>query len=72
MAENMILTLTIKFDGGSKMIVSKPVRVTVEIEDETTKCTYLYSGKCIKDCEDYFKSLFLNDRKYKIIYVNVL
>lgn len=54
------------------MLVSKPARVSVEIEDLNTQCTYCYTGKCVKDCEDYFLSLFLDKHPYKIIYVNVL
>jgi hypothetical protein len=49
------------------MVVSKPIRVLVEIEDMTTGCTYLYKGANVPDCVKYFQSLFFGNRKYKII-----
>lgn len=52
-------------------IVSKPFNVEVEILDEETECSYLYGGKCVKDCEEYFLSLFDKPHKYKIVWLNV-
>jgi len=49
------------------MIVSKPVKIEIEIEDLITHCTYVYSGEYLEDCIDYFQSLFFDKRPYKII-----
>lgn len=54
------------------MIVSEPVKAEVEIEDLSTGCSYIYKGNSIKDCVDYFLSLFIGKRPYKIIYAKNL
>ena len=51
------------------MIVSKPLKVKVEIEDLTTGCSYLYSGESVEDCKKYFLSMFFGIRPYKVIYI---
>lgn len=54
------------------MKVSDPENVKVELEDVVTNCTYVYTGKCIKDCTDYFLSMFIGKRPYRIIYTKFL
>ncbi len=54
------------------MIVSKPVKVEVEIEDLTTNCTYRYKGNSMKDCVEYFQSLFIGRRPYQVIHAKTL
>jgi hypothetical protein len=52
-------------------IVSKTVRVEVQIRDDLTGCEYTYFGACVADCEKYFLGLFCGNRKYTITYVDV-
>jgi hypothetical protein len=54
------------------MIVSKPIRIIVEIEDTQTGCTYVYKGANINDCVNYFQSLFFGKREYKILHCNII
>ncbi|PYY28199.1 hypothetical protein PIL02S_03345 [Paenibacillus illinoisensis] len=54
------------------MIVSKPVKLEVEIEDLTTNCTYKYKGNSMQDCVEYFQSLFIGRRPYQIIHAKAL
>lgn len=54
------------------MTVSEPQVVEVEIEDLITGCTYIYKGKCTKDCENYFLSMFFGIRPHKILYSRYL
>jgi heat shock protein HspQ len=56
---------------GTK-VVSRPIAVKVEIEDLVRHKIYKYQGACVQDCEKYFLNLFLGQRKYKIVYVDVL
>lgn len=49
------------------MIVSRPVKIELEIEDIFTHCKYIYKGKTKEDCINYFENLFLGKVKYKIL-----
>jgi len=49
------------------MIVSKPIRVLVEIEDLETGCSYIYEGATKEDCINYFQAMFFTKRKYKFL-----
>lgn len=50
------------------MIVSEPVKVMTEIEDNQTGCTYIYKGENVNDCVEYFQSMFFGQREYKILW----
>lgn len=54
------------------MVVSKPVKVELEIEDKETGCTYIYKGASINDCVKYFQQMFFDKREYKIVWCNTL